>query len=228
MTQVFAHRGAHDEEPENTLAAFRAAIELGVDGVELDVRRTLEGALVVYHDPTFDGGIVAHLHADALPSHVPSLEDALDVLRPVSVNVEIKNQKSPREPTYDDTGVFARQVIDCVRDVGSTTTSVSCFDLRTCAQMRAYATQLRVAWLVSNVALAAALREAARLDFNAVNPHLRLVDEETQHLATALALEMSVWTVNESEDLVRMGKLGVTSVITDRPDAALAILGRRS
>lgn len=228
MTEVFAHRGAHDEEPENSLAAFRAAVVLGVDGVELDVRRTLEGALVVIHDPTFDGEIVAHLHADALPSYVPTLAEALDALRPVGVNVEIKNQKSPREPTYDDTGAFARHVIDCVREVDARAASVSCFDLRTCAQLRAYAPEIRVAWLVSNVALAEALREASRLGFDGVNPHQRLVDADAQSLATALALEMSVWTVNEIEDLERMGEFGVTSVITDRPAEALAILAQRS
>jgi glycerophosphoryl diester phosphodiesterase len=228
VTEVFAHRGVHDEERENTLGAFRAAVALGVDGVELDVRRTLEGALVVYHDPTYDGGIVAHLRADALPAYVPSLADALEVLRPVKVNVEIKNRKSPREPTYDDTGAVARAVLDCIGDVGATAVGVSCFDLRTCGQARDYAPEMPVAWLVSNVALPEALREANRLGLNAVNPHLHLMDTESQRLATALHLGTNVWTVNEVEDLVRIDGLGVTSVITDRPAVALDLLARRT
>jgi glycerophosphoryl diester phosphodiesterase len=228
VTEVFAHRGAHDEERENTLGAFRAALALGVDGVELDVRRTLEGGLVIHHDPTYDGGIVAHLHADALPAYVPNLAEALEVLRPVKVNVEIKNRKSPREPTYDDTGAFARQVIDCVRDVGAATVGISCFDLRTCTQARAYAPEIRVAWLVSSVALAEALREANRLGLDGVNPRLNLIDAETQRLAAALNLDTSVWTVNESEDLLRMGELAVSSVITDRPAVALELFARRT
>jgi glycerophosphoryl diester phosphodiesterase len=54
VIEVFAHRGLHVAERENTLAAFRAAVELGVDGVELDVRRTIDGFLVVHHDSSVD------------------------------------------------------------------------------------------------------------------------------------------------------------------------------
>src|ERR1041384_3084618 len=51
---VIAHRGANKFAPENTLAAFRKAIEMGCDYVELDVRRTRDGALILMHDRTVD------------------------------------------------------------------------------------------------------------------------------------------------------------------------------
>lgn len=62
MPLVIAHRGAHDSRaPENSLAAFERAIELGADMVELDVRRTRDGELVVFHDPAVGGVLLADL-----------------------------------------------------------------------------------------------------------------------------------------------------------------------
>src|SRR5262245_21916718 len=60
--EIIAHRGASREQPENTLAAFRRARELGADGVELDVHRTADGAIVVHHDAVIPGvGAIARL-----------------------------------------------------------------------------------------------------------------------------------------------------------------------
>ena len=64
MTLVIAHRGASHDHPENTVAAFRAAAEMGADGVELDVRRTSDDRLVVVHDPRLaDGRVVREILA---------------------------------------------------------------------------------------------------------------------------------------------------------------------
>ena len=93
MTQVIGHRGASRAERENTLAAFRAAVAQGADGVELDVRRTADGALAVHHDAHLPDGraIVATTWAD-MPDHVPDLASALDACAGLrTVNVEIKN-----------------------------------------------------------------------------------------------------------------------------------------
>jgi len=65
VTLVYAHRGASAAEPENTLAAFRAAARMGADGVELDVRRTADGGAAVVHDATLaDGRPVASVRLD--------------------------------------------------------------------------------------------------------------------------------------------------------------------
>ena len=58
MPQIIAHRGASYLAPENTLAAFRKAMEIGADGVEMDVQKTLDGGLVIHHDYIID------LHTD--------------------------------------------------------------------------------------------------------------------------------------------------------------------
>lgn len=225
MTMVFAHRGAHLSERENTLGAFREAIRLGVAGVELDVRRTADGALVVHHDPFVDGVAIGHCAARDLPSYVPSLDEAMQVLRGTTVNVEIKNSKGPKEPTYDETGSFVYEVLDYLHDADfASSVILSCFDLTTCARARSYDLEVRVAWLVWDVLLPAALTQAHVLGFNAVNPYFRLVTEDSMALANELGLSINTWTVNAAAEIKAMAALGVSSIVTDQPALAMELL----
>ena len=225
MTAIFAHRGAHLQQRENTLEAFRDAVALGVAGVELDVRQTLDGALVVHHDPRIGDLAIGLCRAEDLPSYVPSLEAALDVLRGLTVNVEIKNLKDPREPTYDESGDFARRVIDVLHEHDwASSVIISSFDLTTCAQVRSYDIDIVVGWLIWQIPLASALTEAHVLGLDAVNPHFTLVTPKTVELATDLALDVNVWTVNEPEDIRAMAAMGVSSIITDQPALAMQLL----
>src|SRR3978361_1370580 len=92
QTAIIAHRGASADYPENTVAAFRAAGALGANWVELDVRRTADGALAVHHDAHLgDGRASGEAAAAALPETGPSLAEALAAGDPLGVNVEIKN-----------------------------------------------------------------------------------------------------------------------------------------
>jgi glycerophosphoryl diester phosphodiesterase len=212
-------------ERENTLGAFRDAVALGVGGVELDVRPTLDGALIVHHDPTIGRRAISHTNAAELPSYVPSLGEALEVLAGVTVNVEIKNRKDPREPTYDESGSFVRAVLDVVHGAGPhSSVVISCFDLATCVHARAYDPAMNVAWLVRKGPIAEALDRAHELKLSALNPHFTLVTRAIQERAEELDMALNVWTVNESKDIADMASLGVWSIITDQPAMALALL----
>ncbi len=94
---VIAHRGAWDPAPQNSIAAFERAVELGADGFELDVRRTADGRLVVIHDQRIGVTPVGRLTAEALrerlaPGQAPDLDDVLAALSPrrALVDVELK------------------------------------------------------------------------------------------------------------------------------------------
>jgi glycerophosphoryl diester phosphodiesterase len=102
---VIAHRGASSVELENSLAAFRAAAGQGADGVELDVHATIDGELVVHHDPSLRGLPIAQTRAKDLAAiplsngeHIPTLAQALDVLGQLKVFVEVKGL----DPRWDD------------------------------------------------------------------------------------------------------------------------------
>lgn len=224
MSQVVAHRGAHAHARENTLAAFEEAVSLGVDGVELDVRRSVDGALVVHHDPVAEGHVIARTRARDLPEYVPYLGDALSVLRGVTVNVEIKNLKDSSEPTYDETGAFAHEVLEAVADVReSQSLTLSCFDLATCESIRQFDSEVYVGWLMWRTTLSPALRSAKERRFNAVNPHFRLMSRATADEAGELGIELNVWTVNRAKDLRAMAALDVASIITDQPARAMRL-----
>ena len=107
---IVAHRGASKAARENTLEAFRLARELGASMVELDVRRTRDGALVVHHDARIaERPLIDHEAAD-LPSYIPTLAGALDACHGMDVNVEIKSD--PSEPDYDASQRVAMEVVD--------------------------------------------------------------------------------------------------------------------
>ena len=96
VTLVLAHRGLHSAERENTLAAFAAARAAGADGVELDVRASADGALVVVHDPVAGASSSrARPPAPCRPG-CPTLAEALEACAGLVVNVEVKN--SPGRP----------------------------------------------------------------------------------------------------------------------------------
>jgi glycerophosphoryl diester phosphodiesterase len=226
VIDVFAHRGLHITERENTIGAFEAAISLGVDGVELDVRRTNDGVLVVHHDPTSEGRAIAENPRSALPDYVPTLEEALESLKGVTVNVEIKNGRGAGEH-YDESGDLARQVLGTIDELGwSDQVSISCFDLVTCALVRSLNRDLRVAWLLWDVAIGDALTQAHVLGFNAVNPHFSTVSADVVERAAQLALDVNVWTVNAEADLEKMTALDVACIITDDPALARTVVTR--
>jgi len=102
MTKIVGHRGAPEQAPENTLASFRRAIDLGVDAVEFDVRSTSDGRLVVIHDRTVnrttDGtGPVSTFSYDELSrldagegEHVPLLDDVLATLQGTDTEAQVE------------------------------------------------------------------------------------------------------------------------------------------
>jgi glycerophosphoryl diester phosphodiesterase len=227
MTEVFAHRGVHRSVRENTLGAFRAAIGLGVDGVELDVRQTADGALVIHHDPAIEGRVIAQSNAAELPDYVPRLDEAMTVLRGLRVNVEIKNSRGADEPSYDESGLIVRRTLEYLREASwMDSVIISCFDRATCEAVRSFDAEVALGWLIYEGSLVESLKAARDLGFNAVNPHFSMVTQENQTLAHDLDLAINVWTVNHANDLVAMAGLDVASVITDDPALALDLYGR--
>jgi len=147
MPEIFAHRGLHISERENTIGAFKAAVALGVDGVELDARHTRDGVLVVHHDAHIGDLIIVDSLASELPDYVPTLEEVMKVCDGVTVNVEIKSISS--EPGYDKTGDFARSVLNCLHENNwESKVIISSFDKETCAVVRSFDSMIDVAWLL--------------------------------------------------------------------------------
>jgi glycerophosphoryl diester phosphodiesterase len=152
------------------------------------------------------------------------LNETLAELRGLRVNVEIKNSRDPSEPTYDESGRLARDVVACVRASTGSSVLISCFDRETCRQVRAEGNDIEVAWLLAKGSLDEFFEIARDERFNALNPHYSMVTPESQLHAAEKGLSLNVWTVNSARDITAMGQAGVASVITDEPALALELL----
>ncbi len=237
--QVIAHRGASAQAPENTLAAFRRALALGVDAVELDVHLSADGEPVVLHDSivdrTTDGtGLVRDLALAALRrldagrwfgeafagERIPTLAEALDLLRGVRVIVEIKNG-----PIYYPT--IAERVVAVTRTVGHPAVTISSFDHPVLLEVRRADPAADTAVLfmgrpVDPVALAAAAG-ARRL-----HAHWMWVTADMVAMAHQANLAVEVWPVDDPAHMAHVAALGVDGIITSYPDRLQAILAGRA
>jgi glycerophosphoryl diester phosphodiesterase len=213
---VLAHRGANRLAPENTVAAMTRAVELGADGVELDVHRSADGHLVVRHDADTPLGPVGNLTLaqirDGLPG-VPTLVDVLDVCRGRLVNVEVKDP-DPRA---------AEALVALLRPrTGADDVLVSSFDLSTVDRVHHAAPEVPSALLSFGLDVFEALATAEAHGHQALHPDVwTLLQADVAALtdrAHDRGMRVNVWTVNEADDLRQLRDAGVDAVITDDTD----------
>ena len=232
---VLGHRGASLARTENTLAAFAKAREMGADGVELDVRRTADERLVVHHDPNAAGlGLIAASEFSALRAarpDVPTLDEALEACAGMVVNVEIKCLPWEPDPdTLDHTVV--RAVAERLRTGELLPVSdviVSSFDLDAVDACRALAPSLNTAWLTSGQDLQAGALVAVEHGHAWINPdRVAALRASADDVAAAhqLGVRVSVWTVDDADEISQLAAAGVDAIITNVPDVAVATLNQ--
>jgi glycerophosphoryl diester phosphodiesterase len=229
---LLAHRGGIGPWRENTLEALAGALRLGADGVELDVRRTSDGRLVVHHDVEIAGlGAIHDLPARQLPAWVPGLDDALETCAGATVNVEIKN--APVEPGFDPDETVAAAVVATLaasgRDRGRSPDHVivSSFWPATLAAVRASGSAVATGLLVHpSLDAAQAAEQAVALGCVALHPFHSRATPDLVDLVHGLDMSVVVWTVNEPRDVAAAAAAGVDVVISDRVGDSLAALGR--
>jgi glycerophosphoryl diester phosphodiesterase len=219
VISVFAHRGASRAEPENTIAAFRRAKEMGADGVELDVRRHESGVLAIAHDAVFGTG--------PLDPSVPVLAEALDACAGLVVNIEIKN--FPGDPDHDPTEELAARVVDLLHERGGRDdVFISSFSMSCINRVRELDPSLSTAFLVLHApdddVIGRIVDRTRRHGHQAVNPHHGGVTPRMVELAHAAGLRVHTWTVDDPDRMRELASWGVDSVITNVPDLALAAL----
>ncbi len=224
MTSVIAHRGASRDERENTVAAFRRAVALGADGVELDVRRSADGVLVVHHDAHLgDGRAIVDTAARDLPAHVARLTAALDAAAGALVNLEIKN--APGEPDFDpDEGVAAAVAESlAARPEPADRWLVSSFRMETIDRLRALAPELATAYLTDRLD-DTVLDAVAGGGHVAVHPWVGDLGATAIAAAHARGLRVNVWTCNDPVRALELARCGVDGIVTDVPDVILTAL----
>jgi glycerophosphoryl diester phosphodiesterase len=199
---VIAHRGASWDEPENTLPAFRRAIELGADYIELDVHAARDGTLVVGHD------------RPRARREYPTLEEVLDVVvGRIGVMVELKHPYLYRR--HD----VVQRTLELVDDDAV----IICFEPGALKTVRRLRPKVRT---LQHVGFGVTLRRAA--GSWAVGFSNERVTPRAIRRAQAVGFETTVYTVNEPARMLELASLGVSGIFTDRPDLARKTLARPS
>ena len=157
---------------------FEAAVDLGVDGVELDVRRTIDGVLVVHHDPSVDGRAIAESEPFGSAGLRPDTRRGPGTPWTVSASTWRSRTAAASASATTKPANFARQVLPDDRrprlEPSASASRVSIWRrARSCDRSNR---DLSVAWLLWDVAVGDALVQAHVLGFNAVNPHFSTVE----------------------------------------------------
>jgi glycerophosphoryl diester phosphodiesterase len=235
MTFIIAHRGASAYAPENTLRAFELAKAQGADMIELDVHRSADGELFVFHDDTterWDGRAravadctLAELRAlDIGGDRVPTLEETCAFARDagIALNVELK------QPDIVPGAVALLRRYDIAR-----TTVISSFYPEALAALQRHAPDISAGFLMERNAF----RPEAGLHEEWPLPHLRAVGARAWHppfdmpsLTRVLpavrraGYAVNVWTVDDPTVARQLAALGASGIITNKPDAIRAAL----
>ena len=205
------------------MEAFRAAGTLGANWVELDVRRTADGALAVHHDAHLgDGRAIVELGAADLPPDVPSLAEALEACRPLGVNVEIKN--SPHDVDFDATAALVEPVVSAIAGC-SQPILVSSFHGPTLDRVRVADPSVATALLTFDLSdPARTIGDAVVAGHVALHPFDRTVTHELVQLVHEAGLTVNVWTVDDPARIEELAEMGVDGIVTNVPDIAAAVL----
>jgi glycerophosphoryl diester phosphodiesterase len=226
---LIAHRGAPRERPENTLPSFLRALELGADGIELDVHRSSDGVLVVHHDEVpraiapsgkFSGRRIDSLTFDELQGFavggsalIPTLNEVLAVVKGRALLfIELK-------------GAGAEEaVVEAIRaSIAPGRCAVHGFDHSAVRRVHEMAPEIRCGILFDRapVDVAASMHESGALD---VWPQWALVDAALVETVHAAGGRVIPWTVNRTEAARSLAALGVDALCTDvLPDIRAAL-----
>ena len=213
---VIAHRGASKDAPENTLAAFRLAVEQGADMIETDLQITTDGEIPLFHDHEIAGAPIAKLSLAELRERapdVPTLQEALDAVGArIPFNLELKSHPDypyPELPEMVLAEVRARGLLD--------RTLFSCFYDPALARLRELAPDARIGLLISRRSNLGVVERTRKLGAEAVHPELAIASAELTDELHEAGLRVNVFTVDDETEQRRLHGQGVDGLFTNVP-----------
>lgn len=233
---VIAHRGASGHAPENTMAAFQRAVELGVGFIETDLQLTRDARFVAMHDATLErttnGTGTVHEHTLAelkkldagkwfdrefMGQEIPTLEEILDFSRKNDVIFYL-------EVKYDSALGMHHSLVAALARLGDAARSiVISFDEHTLAALRQVDSALMMGLLIDNPSTDQP-KTAIELGVRQICPRADLVTVDLVDAAHRLDLQVATWTVDEPAQIRAMVAAGVDGIMTNFPDRLQATL----
>jgi glycerophosphoryl diester phosphodiesterase len=240
---VIAHRGDSAHRPENTLASFASALEVGATLVELDVQLTADGHVVVIHDPTLDrttsgrgdvrrmtlaevrqvsAGFPERFGDTFADQRVPTLAEVLALVRErARVMVEVKTE-SVTEDIED--GIEARTVAEVRRQGMADSVALISFDHRALHHCRSLAPEMTTGHLFSRTSTDEMLAGAHDAGCAVLMPHKSQLTDDLAARAHEAGLKLATWVVDEPAELKDLARFGLYGVGSNRPGVLLQAL----
>ncbi|MEA3510927.1 MAG: glycerophosphodiester phosphodiesterase [Actinomycetota bacterium] len=231
---IYGHRGAMTDVRPNTVEAYEFAIEQGADGVELDVRRTRDDAIVIFHDDRSAPEATPFVDLDlseirATTPWIPTLDEAWAALGPSGLlNIEIKNIYGQAD--YDPAQRVAAGVVRWLaeHETGDRVL-VSSFNTQALDMVQTLDPTIRtgllsMSWLDPMVAIQQA-RDAGHVSSNL--SLIRTLDRAGQIVQAAGDLDVLVWTVNDPAHALALADAGIAGIFTDDPGLMVDALSDR-
>lgn len=225
--QVIAHRGASGHAAENSLDAFNLAVEMGADWVEMDVRKSGDGMLVVHHDANLpDRRNIADTPSSELPTEIPSFAEALEACEGTGVVVEIKN--FPNEPGYDTEHMISIAVAGTLRAYrDAEDILVISFNLDSVNRVRALDPEIATGFLVFDPVMASqSIQMACDNEHSVISFHSSNISEALVGRAHEAGLLVHAWTINEAEQMRQYIEDGIDGIVSDHPDIARKVVDK--
>ena len=237
---VIAHRGDSAHRPENTLAAFAGALELGVSAVELDIQLTRDGHVVVIHDVDLErttsgrgdvrqltlaevravsAGYPDRFGGDWAGERVPTLAEALALLRDrARAMIELKAESV----TEDETGgLEARAVAEICRAGMADKVALISFDQRAILRLRRLAPEISRGRIFGRTTADELLADARASGSEVVLPHKSQLSDALVARVHTAGIKLATWVVDEPEELRELARFDLYGVGSNRPGVLL-------
>jgi glycerophosphoryl diester phosphodiesterase len=237
---VIAHRGDSAHRPENTLAAFAGALELGVSAVELDIQLTRDGHVVVIHDVDLErttsgrgdvrqltlaevravsAGYPDRFGGDWAGERVPTLAEALALLRDrARAMIELKAESV----TEDETGGLEARAVAEIRRAGmADKVALISFDQRAILRLRQLAPEISRGRIFGRTTADEVLADARATASEVVLPHKSQLSDSLVSRVHAAGIALATWVVDEPEELRELARFDLYGVGSNRPGVLL-------
>ncbi len=212
------HRGASGYEPENSLLSFGKAIDLSVDGIELDVHLSSDGVIMVIHDETIDrttdgkGFVNQFTSSQLIELGIPTLIEVLDLVNcNCFINIELKGIGTAK-PAVE---LIEHYVL--AKNWNYADFLISTFDWKMLEETRLLNPKIRIG-VLTEASLENALAFAKKIKAFSIHPNYRLLTKENVALMQESGFEVFTWTVNSFEDIQKTKSFNVNGIISDFPD----------
>ena len=212
------HRGAKGYVAENTLASFQKALDLGVDGIELDIHLSSNGEIMVIHDETIDRttsskGFVKDFTSSQLQSlGIPTLHEVLNLINKVCpVNIEIKDKKATEKVIHLIEKYISEYHWSYIQFY------VSSFIWDELEKISKLNSNILTGVLTED-SIEKTLVFAQKIKAHSINPYFKLLNLKNVEEIKQNGFKIYTWTVNSTEDIIFVKTLNIDGIISDFPD----------